>query len=164
MQDAPAQGLRLDPDHAAFVQGGVSVVVSSRNDRFVADVLRGCGCRVSRDRRKVTVLVERERTGTVVDDVRANGRIAVVFSQPSTHRTLQLKGTDASVGRATAADLRTSRRHLESWMADMRKLGYEAAFTRAVRGEGTDLLAITFTVAAAFEQTPGPAAGRRLAD
>ncbi|HWJ05818.1 MAG TPA: hypothetical protein VNS57_08510 [Steroidobacteraceae bacterium] len=164
MQDAPAQALRLDPDHAAFVQGGVSVVVSSRNDQLVADVLRGCGCRVSRNRRKVTVLVERERAGTVVDDIRANGHIAVVFSQPSTHRTLQLKGTDATVARATPADLRTSRGHLEAWMADMQKLGYEGAFTRAVRGEGSDLLAISFTVAAAFEQTPGPAAGRRLAD
>jgi hypothetical protein len=129
----------------------------------VADVLRGCGCRVSRDGRKVTVLVEHERAGDVIEDVRANGRVAVVCSQPSTHRTLQLKGTDATVAAGTAADLRTSRRHLEAWMDDMRKLGYDDAFIRAVRGKGTDLLSITFSVGAVFEQTPGPAAGQRLA-
>ena len=42
----------LDEDHAAFIQGGVSVVVASRNADLVPDVVRGCGCRVSRDRRQ----------------------------------------------------------------------------------------------------------------
>lgn len=158
----PVQSLPLDLEHAAFIQGGVSVVVSARNDALVADVVRACGCRVSRDRRRVTVLVEHVRSGSVLEDVGANGRVAVVFSQPSTHRTLQLKGVDATVTRGTAADLRISRRHLAAWVADMQRLGYDADFARAVRGEGTDLAAINFSVAAAFEQTPGPAAGRRL--
>ncbi|HET7202541.1 MAG TPA: hypothetical protein VFI92_04155 [Steroidobacteraceae bacterium] len=163
MQEPPArEALRLDPEHVAFIQGGVSVVVSARNEALVPDVLRGCGCRVSRDRRRVTVLAESARSGDVLDGVRANGMIAVVFSQPSTHRTLQLKGSDATVARATAADQRTARRHLEAWMADMQRIGYDPVFTRAARGDGADLVAITFSVAAAFEQTPGPAAGRRL--
>ena len=37
--------------------GGVSVIVATRNGECVADVVRGCGCRVSRDRRRITVLV-----------------------------------------------------------------------------------------------------------
>lgn len=163
MQDAPDEPLRLDADHARFIQGGVSVVVAARNERLVADVVRGCGCRVSRDRRKVTVLVDPARAGSVIDNVGANGHIAVVFSQPSTHRTLQLKGTDAHVAPCTPADLRVVRRHLEAWVADMQAIGYAPAFSRAVHGEGADLLAITFSIAAAFEQTPGPAAGRQLA-
>lgn len=163
MRNPPSvQATPLDPEHAAFIQGGVSVVVSTRNMALIPNVVRGCGCRVSRDRRRVTVLVENSRSGTIVDDVRANGMVAVVFSQPSTHRTLQLKGVDATVADGTAADLRTSRRHLEAWLADMQRLGYDPAFVRAVRGEGTDLAAINFSVSAAFEQTPGPAAGRRL--
>jgi hypothetical protein len=163
MRTAPTiRSLPLDPEHAAFIQGGVSVVVSTRDDALVADVARGCGCRVSRDRRRVTVLVEYARSGCVLENVQANGHVAVVYSQPSTHRTLQLKGTDARVARAAPSDLRVSQRHLEAWIADMQRLGYGASFGRAVRGAGTDLAAITFSVAAAFEQTPGPAAGRRL--
>lgn len=162
MQDARADGPRLAPEHAAFIQGGVSVVVSARNERMIADVLRGCGCRVSRDRRKVTVVVEPARSGSVLEDVAANGMVAVVFSQPSTHRTLQLKGTDATVARGTAADQRTAQRHLEAWADDMRRIGYEPGFVRTVRGEGAELASITFTIAAAFEQTPGASAGQRL--
>ncbi len=63
------KALQLDADHAAFIQGAVSVVVSSRNSQHVPDVVRGCGCRVSRDRRRVTVLVEAARSGSVLEDI-----------------------------------------------------------------------------------------------
>ena len=79
--------------------------------------------------------------------------IAVVFSQPSTHRTLQLKGCDARVVRATTADRGISGRHLHAWMLDLQLVGYTADFARAVRGEGLDLVAIRFTVAAAFQRS-----------
>ena len=158
-------GLRLDADHAAFIQGGVSVVVSTRNAQLVPGVVRGCGCRVSRDRRRVTVLVESERCGSVLEDIAANGMIAVVFSQPSTHRTIQLKGSDARAVRATGADRAAAQRHLQDWADDMRSIGYAPEFSRAVRGAaGPGLTAITFTPTAAFQQTPGPAAGQRLAN
>jgi len=57
MKADPGRPSPLDADHAAFIQSGVSVIVASRNADFIADVVRGCGCRVSRDRRQVTVLV-----------------------------------------------------------------------------------------------------------
>ena len=154
--------LQLDAEHAAFIQGAVSVVVSSRNSQHVPDVVRGCGCRISRDRRRVTVLVEAARAGSVLDDIAANGLIAVVFSQPSTHRTIQLKGSDARVARVTGADRVIAQRHLLAWVQDLQLIGYAADFARAVRGEAPDLVAVAFTLASAFLQTPGPAAGTRL--
>jgi hypothetical protein len=154
--------MQLATEHAAFIQGAVSVVVSARDAQLVPDVLRGCGCRVTRDRRRVTVLVEPARSGAVLDHVRANGMVAVVFSQPSTHRTLQLKGSDATVARAGRADFVTAQGHLAAWIDDMQRIGYTAAFARAVRGEPAEIVAITFTPLAAFEQTPGPAAGQPL--
>lgn len=157
------QALQLDADHATFIQGGVSVVVSTRNAHLVPDAVRGCGCRVSRDRRRVTVLVETARCGSVLDDVAANGMIAVVFSQPSTHRTIQLKGSDARVVKATGADRAVADRHLQTWADDMLSIGYAGEFSRAVHGvAGPGLTAITFTPTSAFQQTPGPAAGQRL--
>ena len=155
----------IDADHAAFIQGGVSVIVASRNPSLVADVVRGCGCRVSRDRRRVTVLVEPGRASELLEDIRLTGTIAVVFSQPSTHRTIQLKGSDARAVRATGADRAAAQRHLQDWADDMRSIGYAPEFSRAVRGAaGPGLTAITFTPTAAFQQTPGPAAGQRLAN
>jgi hypothetical protein len=152
----------LDAAHAAFIQGGVSVVVASRDAEFVADVVRGCGCRVSRDRRHVTVLVEPSRAGTLLDDIAANGMIAVVFSQPSTHRTIQLKGGDARIVPVTAADRSVAARHLGAWVEDLCRIGYTPEFADAVRGRPERIAAIRFTPIAAFQQTPGPNAGQRL--
>jgi hypothetical protein len=162
MTGSTGKGLQLDAQHAAFIQGAVSVVVSARDAQMVPDVLRGCGCRVTRDRRRVTVLVEPARSGTVLDHIRANGMIAVVFSQPSTHRTLQIKGADATIARAGRADFATARRHLAAWVEDMQRIGYAAPFARAVRGEPAEIVTVTFAPLAAFEQTPGPAAGQPL--
>jgi len=162
MGGSTGKGLQLGAEHAAFIQGPVSVVVSARDANLVPDVMRGCGCRVARNRRSVTVLVEPSRSGAVLDHIRANGMVAVVFSQPSTHRTLQLKGADAQVARAGRADSVTAQGHLAAWVEDMQRIGYSAPFARAVRGEPAEIVAITFTPSAVFEQTPGPAAGRQL--
>ena len=157
-QDPP-----LDADNAAFIQGGVSVIVATRNAEYVADVVRGCGCRVSRDRRRVTVLVEPSRADTLLEDIAANGMIAVVFSQPSTHRTIQLKGSDARIVKVTAADRAIAARHLQDWSEDLCRIGYTPEFASAVRGVAPRLAAIAFTPSAAFQQTPGPGAGKPLA-
>jgi len=153
----------LGADHAAFMQSGVSVIVASRSQNLVPDVVRGCGCRVSRDRHRVTVLVEPGRSSDLLEDIRRSGTIAVVFSQPSTHRTIQLKGTDATVVPVTLPDRRIAERHLGAWVEELVSVGYEAEFAAAVRGRAeTGLAAIAFTPTSAFEQTPGPAAGARL--
>ena len=111
----------------------------------------------------MTVLVEAARSGSVLENIAANGLVAVVFSQPSTHRTIQLKGSDARLTRVTGADRGIAQRHLLAWVQDLQLIGYAAEFARAVRGEAPDLAAVTFTLASAFQQTPGPAAGKRLA-
>jgi hypothetical protein len=163
MGGSTSQGLRLDEEHAAFIQGAVSVVVCSRSADMVPDAVRGCGCRVSRDRKRVTVLVEPARAGDVLDQIAANGMIAVVFSQPSTHRTIQLKGTDAKLVRTTGADHAVAERHTQAWVDDLCAIGYGREFARALHGiPERSLAAISFTPAAAFQQTPGPAAGQRL--
>jgi hypothetical protein len=153
----------LDEEHATFIQGGVSVVVATRNAEFAPDVVRGCGCRVSSDRRRVTVLVEPARAGSLLEDIEANGMIAVVFSQPSTHRTIQLKGTDARVVRVTPADRAVAARNMDGWVRELTSIGYGPDFARVVRGDaGQRLVAVTFTPTAAFRQTPGPGAGEKL--
>lgn len=153
----------LDAAHAEFIQSGVSVVVASRNAAFEPDVVRGCGCRVSRDRRRVTVLIDRARADSVLADFAANGMIAVVYSQPSTHRTIQLKGSDARLVDSAPADPALAEAHRDRWIAELCQLGYTPAFAAAVWGPlPRALAAVAFTPTAAFQQTPGPGAGQPL--
>ena len=139
------------------------MVIASSDGALEPDVVRGCGCRVSRDRRQVTVLVEPSRAGTLLADIAANGRVAVVFSQPSTHRTIQLKGSDASIVKVTPSDRAIAVRHLAAWKEELSSIGYTPDFAGALRGPAEHLAAIRFTPSAAYQQTPGPGAGQRLA-
>jgi hypothetical protein len=154
----------LEPTQAAFMQSGVSVVVAARSAALVADATRGCGCRVSRDLRRVVVLVDRVRADTLIANVSANRQLAVVFSQPSTHRTIQLKGSDASVVRPKPSDRALVASHREDWIDELCSLGYSREFAEAFWGPLPEtLVAVAFTPSAAFQQTPGPAAGQPLA-
>jgi hypothetical protein len=162
MRGGPAQSQPLDSEHATFIQGPVSVIVAGRNAELVPDVVRGCGCRVSRDRRQVTVLVEPGRASTLLDDIATNGMIAVVFSQPSTHRTIQLKGSDARMVRVTTADRLLASRHLREWSEDLERIGFAVPFAAVLHGGDGELAAIRFTPTTAFQQTPGPGAGQPL--
>jgi len=153
----------LDDAHAAFIQSGVSIVAASRDGGNVPTLARAIACRVSPDRQRVTVFVSRSQCGALLADVRASRVLAVVFSQPSTHRTIQLKSDDAAEVALGAGDTERMVEHTNRVIADLRRLGYGDTLLRASFGYATDdVAAIVFTPSAAFTQTPGPGAGGRL--
>jgi hypothetical protein len=88
---------------------------------------------------------------------------AAVFSRPSTHQTIQIKGDDATVGALADGDLAHVDAYADALVQDLRTLGYTEAFGRTlVDFHPADLVAVAFTPKAAFRQTPGPNAGAPL--
>lgn len=152
----------VDAEQAAWLQGSVSIVVGSRDGRFRPHLMRGIGCRVSADRRRAVVLISAGSGQRVLDDIRANAAIAVVFTQPSTNRALQLKGSDASVAACSTDDARLAAHYLQSFVDEVGQLGFAADIARNILAHQNDLMAIEFGVDAAFDQTPGPQAGQSL--
>src|SRR5690348_16283875 len=93
----------LDEELAEFLQSGVSMHAASVSG-LTPQITRAAGCRVSQDRRTVTIYVAESHSQALLADLGANGAIAVVFTRPLTHRAVQLKGTDARVVEASAED------------------------------------------------------------
>ena len=154
----------LDPDNAAFLQSGLSISVASRDASHTASVAKAVACRVSGDRRRITVFVPAAPAAQVVASIRTSGAIAVCFSEPRTHRTLQLKGTDAREVPVAAADEPLIVAQAEGVVGQLAELGYPAALGRAIfPPTAQGVVALTFTPTAGFAQTPGPQAGRPLA-
>lgn len=150
-------------DDARFMLGGVSISVASRDRRFVPSLARSAGCRLSTDRQQVTVLVLRSQARQLLQDITATGAIAVVFSEPSTHRTIQLKGVDAAVHKALPSDAAVADIHRTAFAGDIVPLGYVRELAYAIHGFAPDdMQAITFTPTDIFQQTPGPGAGERM--
>jgi hypothetical protein len=153
----------IDEELAAFLRGPLGIGVASRAAGNVPVLVRCSGCRVSADRRSVKLYLARSRAGPVIDAVRATRVAAAVFSLPSSHRTVQLKGIDARIGAAEEGDYEAVEHHIEAFARELAPLGYNADMARAMLWlERADLATLSFTPSAAFMQTPGPGAGEPL--
>ena len=153
----------LDDDHAAFIQGGISIIAAAGDAANMPSLVRAIGCKVSTDRRRVTIFVVASSARRLLDDVKLSGRIAVVFSDPPTHRTIQLKGSDAEIVPVVASDREAAAACADAMVAAVVRLGFAMPVVRAMLAFPADALtAIAFTPTAAFVQTPGPRAGAPL--
>ncbi len=153
----------LPPDLLAMMVRGVSVIVGSRDQALRPSVMRAVGSNVAADGTRITVYVSRRQSRQLVQDVAATGHVAVVFSEPATHRTVQVKSTRAELRNAEAADEPVLARYLASMEHEIQRVGYAPPMTRAMLSHRLDdLVAITFEPEQAFDQTPGPRAGARL--
>ncbi len=162
MPTIPAKPV-LDADNARFIGGGVSIIVSSRNAANLPELVRAHGCRVSRDRRRVRLFLQAGQARALLADIRQNGRVAVVFTRPTTHRSLQLKGNDAALVRLRPDDAARVAAYRGAMVTELEGTGISEALTRALLAGGDDgLVAVEFTPVAAFVQTPGPDAGKPL--
>ena len=159
MTDLPAL---IGPEQVALMTGQVSIIVASRDARLQPHLMRAAGCRVAPDRRRVTLLMPETSSAPVLDDLRASGRIAVVFTQPTTNRTLQLKGDDAVVGACGPDDDALAAQYLRGFVDEVGQLGFPALVAHTIVGQGEPRVAVHFSIAEAYDQTPGPGAGHAL--
>lgn len=156
-------GVRIDDALVRFLEDGVSISVGSCGAARVPNLSRALGCRVAADRCCVRVFVASAASAALLDDVTANGALAVVYSQPSTHRTVQLKARDARIAALAAGDRDCVARYRAAFVAGLAALGYPAeVMGMLVACADEELVAIEFTPIAAYVQTPGPAAGAAL--
>ena len=159
--DAPAPVLQAD--FLAMVAKGVSVIVGSADHSLTPSLMRGVGSTVSADGRDVTVFVSGSQSRQLLKDIASSGRLSAVFSQPSTHLTVQLKTRRIRLREATEADRPALQRYLQSMEAELSVLGYPPVFARAMLVHRLDdLVAIEFQPDEAFNQTPGQSAGRPI--
>ena len=153
----------LSPDNLAFIQQGVSINVGSRDVRMVPSLTRALSCRLDNDGQRLRIALARSQSLDVLRDIARSRVIAVVFTQPSTHRTLQIKGFDAEEVPAQEEDALNVERSREVFGADIFPMGFDAAFTaRLCHVDADDLVVLAFTPQAVFQQTPGPDAGALL--
>jgi len=153
----------VDEDHAAFITSGVSIAIASTGASGDPSVTRGWGCRVSTDRRTVTVFVAPMQAGALLADLRAGRPVAVVFSMPSSHRTIQLKAPGADVSPCSDSDRQAIAEYARLFAIDLDRVGHGGDFAEAYLNVVSGLLAsVSFVPTEAYAQTPGPRAGQAL--
>jgi len=154
----------LDRDNAAFILTGVSISLASCGRERLPSMSRGLGCKLIDGGRQVSIFIRRSQSEELLGNIRSSGRVANVFSLPSSNRTLQLKGDDARISPIAAEDLSIIESHIADFVIEVVPLGMSEAVVRAILAyQPGDLVAVTYSPSAAFSQTPGPKAGEPLA-
>jgi hypothetical protein len=109
------------------------------------------------------VYLSRSSSRQLIQDIASTGQLAVVFSEPSTHRTVQLKSSRAEIRSAVADDAPVLAAYLKSMEHEIQQVGFAPPLTRAMLAHQLeDVVAVRFTPEQAFDQTPGPRAGAAL--
>ncbi|HYF44005.1 MAG TPA: hypothetical protein VEA35_16385 [Ramlibacter sp.] len=155
--------VRLPHDLLALMRRGVSVIAGSRDAAMRPSIMRAVGSDLSADGRSVTLYLVRAQSRQLLQDIAATGHVAVVFSEPATHRTVQLKGSRATSRQAGPQDQAVLARYLASMEQEIARVGYPPEMTRAMLAHRLeDVVAVTFEPDEAYDQTPGPRAGTSL--
>ena len=152
----------LDHDIVAFIQSGVSITLAACAPGRLPSMSRGFACKPV-DGEAIGIILPRTQAAEALDNIRLTGRVAVAFTQPTTNRTTQLKGTDARIAAFDPADEPLIRKHIEEFVPEVVALGTPEELVHALLSyPPEDLVMVVFTPSSGFDQTPGPKAGQPL--
>jgi hypothetical protein len=156
--------LKFDEEMIRFFESGVSITAGSRDARCVPSMARVLGCRVNADAGTLRLLLAASQCAQLLLDCKTSDQLAVVFSQPSTHRTLQVKGDGVAEVPVEPGDGSIIEEHIRGFGEELAPMGFNHGFSRAFfQWREDDVIALQFTARELYDQTPGPDAGRKLA-
>jgi hypothetical protein len=156
-----SEGCRALPaDLVEFFESGVSILVGTRDADLRPACARAIGASVRAAQRVVTIYLPEAAAARTVANLRDNHRIAVTFSRPLTHYSVQIKGACASVRPSGDEDRAAQQRYRAAYIEQLHAIGLPR--TVSARIAWWPSLAVDIDVQELFIQTPGPNAGRRL--
>jgi hypothetical protein len=156
----PIGGSRLiDDEVRVFLEGPVSAMLGTADGLLVADVTRIAGL-LALDDASMRILVAANATVARANAAEPGAAVAVLATDITNYRSLQWKGTVVAWHEPTPGDLTLLDDHVERFLAAATTVGLDAASAR--RCFPSQVVALEVAFDALFDQTPGPAAGRRI--
>ncbi|MET0594755.1 MAG: pyridoxamine 5'-phosphate oxidase family protein [Polyangiaceae bacterium] len=143
-----------------FFEGGVSLLVGTCDEGCKPESTRAVGACVGADRAHLTVYLNQVNSVRTVANLAVNPRVAICFTRPIDHRTIQVKGRALKVRQT----LDTEKPRLERYISAFCEALYLVGVTRAVGGRLAywPSQAVEIEIESLFAATPGPGAGERL--
>jgi Pyridoxamine 5'-phosphate oxidase len=151
---------QIDDNLKEFVQSGVAAIVATGDSRRRPHVKMGWSPRVHEDGQTVDVFLDAARASQTLTNLRQNGRIAMTVVHPVSVRSVQFKGTFGGEGSPSPDDVRWVQRGREEFSVSTALVGDPPEVIRNLWLP--DVVRISFVVEQAFDQTPGPEAGKPL--
>jgi hypothetical protein len=152
----------LSDDVISFIESGVSIVMAVVGPTGRAHAGRALAARVLPDA-TLRIIFPHEGNDAITAAVQTGGPIAVTFSAPLSHRTLQIKGLSSRPEELDPVDLAMSQTQCKAFAGVIAAAGHPPAFVQAFMDYcASTPQVLSFPAHEAYEQTPGPGAGRSL--
>jgi hypothetical protein len=149
----------IHDDLKDFIESDVATLIGSAESPERPHIAWGWAPRV-KDEGVIEVFLDAERADRTIANLRANPRIALTMAQPITYRSVQLKGDFLDVSPPSEEDEVYVQRRREGFVSACVLVGDPPEAIRNLWLD--DVVGITFSVDRAFDQTPGPNAGKPL--
>lgn len=121
---------------------------------------RAVGLDVDGPHRRVSVYLPLSTASRSIANLVANGRLALVCSNPTNHDTVQIKGDVVEARIASETDRSYVNAWQEGFVEGLSTVGMPRALTRSIRT--WPAFCVVVDVTEIYEQTPGPRAGARV--
>lgn len=145
--------------------GCVSVMVAARTEANRPAIGVSFGCRISADRRQVTIFLGAAANSELIAALQLQRAIAVVVTESATTRSIQLKAEDAAFVALSPGDRERMRAYVGALAQTWALGGRPLEWTRTLLDPDADeIVAVQFSPYIAFDQAPGPRAGTVLSE
>ncbi len=149
----------IDQQLADFLHDGIGIHLGTRNAHLEPNGARAIAIRVE-DPQRLTVYMAAVAACRVMPDLEANGLAALVCGRPVDERACQVKGRFVEVRPVTDSERTYASAQWEAFLNGLEYIGIPRG--SAATWNSVADVAIALEVAAVFEQTPGPEAGKQL--
>jgi predicted pyridoxine 5'-phosphate oxidase superfamily flavin-nucleotide-binding protein len=150
----------IEPEAAELLESPCAMIVGTVDADGLPDATRGWGFEVL-EPDEARVLLSSNATITL-DNLRTTGVIALTVTHFSTLVSYQVKGRASSIEPATAEDRIRFDTFCAGCIHDLHEIdGTAVELIERLRPPG--IIAVLISVESVFDQTPGPAAGAKLA-
>jgi hypothetical protein len=144
-----------------YMESGVSLLLGTRDAALRPASARAFGVEVDAPSSTATVFIAAAGTGITLSNLRDNGRLALTFSRPIDHRSLQVKGRVLSISETDERQRGVQDRYFSRFAEGLIFTGLQQNLLRRIRYFPS--YAVHFQIESMFDQTPGPGAGRSTA-
>ena len=149
---------------AAFIQSGLALIAGSRSVENRPSSALVLACRVSADGQQLSLVIRPSQCPQFLLDVRETGMVAFACTEVISHRSLQIKGSDAKVVPVSAGDFGEIVAQTSAFVETVVSAEHlsDPMMRAYVHFDLHDLAVVTFTPSEVFNQTPGPVAGVQI--
>jgi hypothetical protein len=150
----------INDDLKEFIESGVATIVGTGDARGKPQLTYGWAPRVVDSNGVLEVFLDKDRADRALADLRENGRIAMTLAHPVSYRSVQFKGRFREADEPADGDADYVQRRRADFVTSTSLIGDPPSIIESLWLDET--VRVSFEVDRAFDQTPGPEAGREL--